>query len=81
MYSLHRKKNGIYANIDLFISYSVSQSVSISDGGSAPGDDVCSPDRRRRPGQLDEHRGRGLLPDPNPRVPKYFRVSNKYDLI
>ncbi len=21
------------------------------------GDDVCSPDRRRRPGHLDEHRG------------------------
>ncbi len=28
-----------------------------SDGGSAPGDGLCSPDRWRRPRQLDEHRG------------------------
>ncbi len=55
MYLLHRKKNGIYVNICLFLSYSVSQSVSGSDGGSAPGDDICSPDRQRRPGHLDEH--------------------------
>ncbi len=57
MYSLHCKKNGIYANICLFLSYSVSQSVSRSDGGSAPGDEVCSPDRRQRLGHMDEHRG------------------------
>ncbi len=57
MYSLHREKNGIYANICLFLSYSVSQSVSGSDGGSAPEDNVCSPDCRPRPGHLDEHQG------------------------
>ncbi len=57
MYTLHRKKNGIYVNICLFLSYSVSQSVYGSDGGSVPGDDVCSPDSRRRPGHLDEHWG------------------------
>ncbi len=39
----------IYANISLFLSYSVSQSVSGSDGGLAPGDDDCGPDCRRRP--------------------------------
>ncbi len=33
--------------IFVFLSYSVSQSVSGSDGGSAPGDDVCGPDRQR----------------------------------
>ncbi len=55
MYSLHRKKNGIYTNICL--SYFVSQSMSGSDGGLALGDDVYSPDHRRRPGHLDEHRG------------------------
>ncbi len=57
MYLLHRKKNGIYANICLFIFYSVSQSVSGSDDGLVPGDDVCFPDRQWRPGHLDEHRG------------------------
>ncbi len=36
----------------LSLSYSVSQSVSGSDDGSAPGDDVCSPDRQRRPGHI-----------------------------
>ncbi len=53
------KKNGIYANICLFLSYSISQSVSVfgSDGGLAPGDDVCSHDRKQRLGHLDEHQG------------------------
>ncbi len=32
------------------IELTVSQSVSGSDGGSGPGDDVCSPDRRQIPG-------------------------------
>ncbi len=60
MYLLHRKKNGIYANISLFVSYSEVtavtqiQSVSRSDGGSAPRDDLYSPERQRRPRQLDE---------------------------
>ncbi len=54
---LHRKKIEIYANISLFLSFSVSRTVSGSEGVSAPGDDVCSPDRRRRPGHLGEHRG------------------------
>ncbi len=30
------------------------QSVSRSDGGSAPRDDLYSPERQRRPGHLDE---------------------------
>ncbi len=74
MYLLHRKKNGIYANISLFLSYSEItvatrsssypdqmvtavtrfQSVSRSNGGSAPRDDLYSPERQQRSGQLDE---------------------------
>ncbi len=74
MYLLYRKKNGIYANISLFLSYSKItvatrsspypdqmvtavtriQSVSRSDGGSAPRHDLYSPECQRRPGQLDE---------------------------
>ncbi len=74
MYLLHRKKNGIYANISLFLSYSEVtvatrsspypdqmvtavtriQSVSRSDGGSAPRDDLYSPECQRRPRHLDE---------------------------
>ncbi len=57
--------SGIYANISLFLSYSEVtiatqiQSVSRSDGssshdGSAPGDDLYSPECQRRPCQLDE---------------------------
>ncbi len=53
MYLLHRKKNGIYANISLFLSYS-EVTVSRSDGGSAPRDDLYSPERQRRSGHLDE---------------------------
>ncbi|KAL0199251.1 hypothetical protein M9458_007791 [Cirrhinus mrigala] len=74
MYSVHRQKNGIYANISLFLSYSEVtlttrsspypdqrvtavlqiQSVSRPDGGSAPRDDLYSPECQRRPHQLDE---------------------------
>ncbi len=74
MYLLHRKKNGIYANISLFLSYSevtaatrsslypdqmvtaVTRILSVSspDGGSAPRDDLYSPECQRRSGQLDE---------------------------
>ncbi len=74
MYLLHRKKNGIYANISLFLSYSevtvatrsslypdemvtaVTRILSVSspDGGSAPRDDLCSPECQRKSGQLDE---------------------------
>ncbi len=74
MYLLHRKQNGIYANISLFLSYSEItvatrsspypdqmvtavtriQSVSRSTGGSAPRDDLYSPEHQRRPGHLDE---------------------------
>ncbi len=70
MYLLHRKKNGIYANISLFLSDSEItiatqsslypdqmvtavtwiQSVSRSDGGSAPRDDLYSPECQRRSG-------------------------------
>ncbi len=74
MYLFHCKKNGIYANISLFLSYSEAtvasqiqsisrsnghcshliQSVSRSDGGSAPRDDLYSPECQWRPGHLDE---------------------------
>ncbi len=60
MYLLHRKKIDIYANISLFLSYSEVtvatqiQSVSRSDGGSAPRDDLFSPKCQQRPGHLDE---------------------------
>ncbi len=75
MYSLHCKKNDIYANISLFLSYSEVtvatrsgpypaqiitdciqqiQSVSRSDGGSAPRDDLYSSERQRSPGHIDE---------------------------
>ncbi len=55
MYLLHRKKIDIYANISLFVSYSEVTAVTRSDGGSAPRDDLYSPERQRRPGHLDEH--------------------------
>ncbi len=60
MYFLYCKKNGIYTNISLFHCCSKVteatqiQSVSKPDGGSAPRDDLYSPERQRRPGQLDE---------------------------
>ncbi|KAL0151415.1 hypothetical protein M9458_053282, partial [Cirrhinus mrigala] len=64
MYSVHRKKNGIYANISLFVSYSEVtlptrsslypdqmvtavpriKSIPSPDGGSAPRDDLYSPE-------------------------------------
>ncbi len=40
------------------------QSVSRSDGGSAPRDDLYSPEHQRRPGQLDEHQR--LIPSEDP---------------
>ncbi len=54
MYLLHRKKIDIYANISLFLSYSEVTAFTRSDGGSAPRDDLYSPERQRRPGHLDE---------------------------
>ncbi|KAL0148552.1 hypothetical protein M9458_056099, partial [Cirrhinus mrigala] len=74
MYSVHRQKNGIYANISLFLSYSEVtlttrsspypdqmvtavpriQSEPSTDGGSAPRDDLYSPECQRSPHQLDE---------------------------
>ncbi len=63
MYLLHHKKNGIYANISLFLSYSKItvatriHSVSRLDGGSAPRDDLCSSERQQRPGHLEEPQG------------------------
>ncbi len=60
MYSIHRKRNGIYANISLFLFYSEVtvatriQSVYSPDGGSAPSrDDLYSHECQRRPCQLD----------------------------
>ncbi len=52
--------SGIYANISLFLSYSEVnvatkiQSISRSDGGSEPTDDLYSSECQRRPCQLDE---------------------------
>ncbi len=54
MYLLHRKKIDIYANISLFVSYSEVTAFTRSDGGSAPRDDLYSPERQWRPGHLDE---------------------------
>ncbi|KAL0158045.1 hypothetical protein M9458_046121, partial [Cirrhinus mrigala] len=74
MYSVDRQKNGIYANISLFLSYSEVtlttrsspypdqmvtavpriQSAPTPDGGSAPRDDLYSPECQRSPHQLDE---------------------------
>ena len=60
MFLLHRKKNGIYAKMSLvyflfrgYRSHQI-QSVSSPDGGSAPRDDVYSPEFQQGPGQLDE---------------------------
>ncbi len=70
MYLLHRKKIGIYTNISLFLSYSEVtvatqiQTVSRSDGGSAPRDDLYSPEHQRRPGHLDEPQR--LIPSEDP---------------
>ncbi|KAL0160974.1 hypothetical protein M9458_000192, partial [Cirrhinus mrigala] len=67
MYSVHRQKNGIYANISLFLSYPEVtlttrsspypdqmvtavpriQSEPSPDGGSAPSDDLYSPECHR----------------------------------
>ncbi len=54
MYLLHRKKIDIYANISLFLSYSEVTAVTRLDGGSAPRDDLYSPECQWRPGHLDE---------------------------
>ncbi len=48
MYLLHRKKIDIYANISLFVSYSEVTAFTRSDGGSAPRDDLYSPERQWR---------------------------------
>ncbi len=60
MYSLHRKKNDIYANISLFLSYSKVTAVTRS--SPYPDQmvdqhletDLYSSERQRRPGHLDE---------------------------
>ncbi|KAL0177458.1 hypothetical protein M9458_026352, partial [Cirrhinus mrigala] len=74
MYSVHRQKNGIYANISLFLAYSEVtlttrsspypdqmvtavpriQSEPSPDCGSAPRDDLYSPECQQSPHQLDE---------------------------
>ncbi len=40
--------------ISLFVSYSEVTAFTRSDGGSAPRDDLYSPERQWRPGHLDE---------------------------
>ncbi len=69
MYLLHRKKIDIYANISLFLSYSEVTAVTRSDGGSAPRDDLYSPERQRRPGHLDEPQRQIPSEDSSPRQP------------
>ncbi len=64
MYLLHRKKIDIYANISLFLSYPEVTAVTRSDGGSAPRDDLYSPERQRRPGHLDEPQRQTPSEDP-----------------
>ncbi len=64
MYSLHRKKIDMYANISLFLSYSEVTAFTRSDGGSAPRDDLYSPERQRRPGHLDETQRQTPSEDP-----------------
>ncbi len=95
MYLLHHKKNGIYANICLFLSYSEVtvatrsspypdqmvtaapwiQSISRSDGGSAPKDDLYSPGRQRRSGHLDEPQRQ--IPILSPRRPSGQDLGNQ----
>ncbi len=64
MYLLHRKKIDIYGNISLFVSYSEVTAVTRSDGGSAPRDDLYSPERQWRPGHLDEPQRQTPSEDP-----------------
>ncbi len=54
MYLLHRKKIDIYANISLL--FLIPRSLHSPDQmvGSAPRDDLYSPERQWRPGHLDE---------------------------
>ncbi len=68
MYLLHHKKIDIYANISLFLSYSEVTAVTRSDGGSAPRDDLYSPERQRRPGHLDEPQRQTPSEDPSIRT-------------
>ncbi len=64
MYLLHHKKIDIYANISLFLSYSEVTAVTRSDGGSAPRDDLYSPECQQRPGHLDEPQRQTPSEDP-----------------
>ncbi len=64
MYLLHHKKIDIYTNISLFLSYSEVTAVTRSDGGSAPRDDLYSPECQWRPGHLDEPQRQTPSEDP-----------------
>ncbi len=77
MYLLHRKKIDIYANISLFVSYSEVTAFTRSDGGSAPRDDLYSPERQWRPGHLDEPRDRSPVRTPSPRQPSGQDLGNQ----
>ncbi len=66
MYLLHRKKIDIYANISLFLSYSevtvatrsspypAQMVTAVTRSSPYPDQIIYSPERQRRPGQLDE---------------------------
>ncbi len=77
MYLLHRKKIDIYANISLFVSYSEVTAFTRSDGGSAPRDDLYSPERQWRPGHLDEPQRQIPSEDPSPRQPSGQDLGNQ----
>ncbi len=77
MYLLHRKKIDIYANISLFLSYSEVTAFTRSDGGSAPRDDLYSPERQRRPGHLDEPQRQTPVRTPSPRQPSGKDLGNQ----
>ncbi len=77
MYLLHRKKIDIYANISLFVSYSEVTAFTRSDGGSAPRDDLYSPERQWRPGHLDEPQRQIPSEDPVTRQPSGQDLGNQ----
>ncbi len=77
MYLLHRKKIDIYANISLFVSYSEVTAFTRSDGGSAPRDDLYSPERQWRPGHLDEPQRQIPVRTPSPRQPSGQDLGNQ----
>ncbi len=63
-YIIHYRISIIQVRDQMVTAATRIQSVSRSDGGSAPRDDLYSPERQRRPGQLDEPQR--LIPSEDP---------------